>query len=511
MLKSVKSSFKETLIYSFGNIAVKIVGLILIPLYTDPKYFSIDDFGILGILEICGLVLTAFMASALPQSLVRWYWDKEFQHNQKGIFFMTLATQIVVSLAFCLSLIPLSGNFSEMIFPGVESISSDNLDKILSLVIIASAFQSINNIQNTLMRLQTRSVLYSVTNLLRLIVVLSLTLYLVISKEMKLEGIYLAQVAGNAFITVLLSGYSFRNSALFFDLKIFRSMSQYGFPLLLANISAVTLTVIDRFSLNSLSVYKSLGLYTLAFKLTSVLKLVVVDSMRLAIGPMMIKRMYSPDNKRFYSKILLYTSYVLMFSIVGLSAFSFEAIKILANSKEFWGSVTIIPILSLSIFFINMKDITVYGLHIAKKTRVIGTVVVASAVLSLILNILLIPKWDITGSAIATLITQLFYWLAIYYFSQKAFPVPYETGKIFIIILVGMILSFGSQFLNGIEIIPRLLLKTVLVISYPFIFLLFGFYEHEEIQAIRGFFRKWLQFNKLGENIKSLKKIRDEL
>jgi len=34
----------------------------LIPLYTDPKYFSIDQFGILGILEISALVLTACMA-----------------------------------------------------------------------------------------------------------------------------------------------------------------------------------------------------------------------------------------------------------------------------------------------------------------------------------------------------------------------------------------------------------------------------------------------------------------
>lgn len=511
MLKSVKSSFKETLIYSFGNIAVKIVGLILIPLYTNPKFFSVNDFGILGILEICGLVLTAFMASALPQSLVRWYWDDEFKNRQRGIFFMTLAVQIIVSLFFCLMLIPFTGKFSELIFYEMKPATALEIDKVLSLVIISSAIQAINNIQNTLMRLQTRSILYSVTNLIRLVIVLTMTIYFITFAHLGLKGIYLAQVIGNGFIVILLTGYSVKNSTLFFDRSIFRSMSVYGFPLLLANISAVALTVIDRFSLNSLSVIKSVALYTLAFKITSVLKLVIVDSMKLAIGPMMIRRMYSPDNKRFYSKILLYTSYFLMFAIVGLSAFSYEAIKILAGSKEFWGALPIIPLLALSIFFINMKEITVYGLHIVKKTKIIGSIVVISAVISLILNIILIPRWDIMGAAIATVLTQLFYWYSIYFFSQRLFNVPYEIRKISVLIIIGMILSFGCQLFNGMDIIPRLILKTSCVLSFPFILFLFGFYEPVEIQAINGFIKKWSRLNKLGENIKSLKNIKDEL
>ena len=74
-------------------------------------------------------------------------------------------------------------------------------------------------------------------------------------------------------------------------------MNRYGFPLFLANISAVLLNVVDRYSLNSLSLLKSVALYTLAFKITSVLKLVIVDSMKLAIGPMMFKRLDTPAIK----------------------------------------------------------------------------------------------------------------------------------------------------------------------------------------------------------------------
>jgi O-antigen/teichoic acid export membrane protein len=79
-------------------------------------------------------------------------------------------------------------------------------------------------------------------------------------------------------------------------------MNVYGFPLLLANISAVLLNVIDRYSLNSLALLKYVALYTLAFKITSVLKLVIVDSIKLAIAPMMIKQIDNPDNKKILLK-----------------------------------------------------------------------------------------------------------------------------------------------------------------------------------------------------------------
>jgi len=505
MLKSIKISFKDTIIYGLGNVAVKIVGLILIPLFTNPKFFSTDEFGVMGILEISGLILTAMLASGLPQSLTRWFWDTDHRNNQKGIFFMSISTQVIVSLLFCLVLVPLSGTISTLIF------SKTIWAKAITFVILASGIQAINNVVNTLMRLQSRSLLYTLTNLFKLTFVLALTLYFILAKKMGLEGIYLAQLIGNAFVVLLLLGYTIKNTKVFFDKTIFRSMNVYGFPLLMANIAAALLTVIDRFSLNSLAVMKSVALYTLAFKITSVLKLVLVDSIKLALGPMMIKRIGTPDSKRFYSKVLLYSSYILMFAIVGVSLFAFEIIKIIATSRDYWGAVIIIPFLSLSVFFVNMKEVTVYGLHIAKKTRIIGVIVVFSTILSLVLNILLIPIWDITGAAVATLLSQFIYWYACYYYSQKVFFVPYEIRKIAVMIIAGAALSFSSVLINGMDLLPRMLIKSVCLASFPFILYLFNFYEPVELQAIRGFISKWSKVKNLKYNLSSLRGITDEL
>jgi O-antigen/teichoic acid export membrane protein len=158
-----------------------------------------------------------------------------------------------------------------------------------------------------------------------------------------------------------------------------------------------------------------------------------------------------------------------------------------------------------------MKEVTVYGLHIAKKTRIIGFIVVFSTVLSIALNFLLIPVWDITGAAIATLLSQFIYWYACYYYSQKVFYVPYEIRKITVMLVTGAVLSFSGLLLNGLDLLPRMLIKTAELISFPFILYLFNFYEPIELQSIKGLFNKWSKIKNLKTNLHSLKGITDDL
>ena len=194
MLKSIKVSFKDSLVYGLGNIAVKVVGFLLIPLYTDPKYFSVDDFGIIAVLDISGMILISLIASGLPQSMMRWYWDKDYANNQKGIFFMSLSFLVLISFLFCLFLIPMSGQLSTAIFDTAD------WSKAIRLLILSSALQAINNLINTLMRVQSKSVLFSTVNMLKLVTVLVLTIYLIVSRGMGVSGIYLAQIIGNLFL-----------------------------------------------------------------------------------------------------------------------------------------------------------------------------------------------------------------------------------------------------------------------------------------------------------------------
>ena len=114
------------------------------------------------------------------------------------------------------------------------------------------------------------------------------------------------------------------------------------------------------------------------------------------------------------------------------------------------------------------------------------------------------------GAALATLISQIFFFLIMHYIAQKSYFIPYEKKKILLILITGIVLSFSGLFISDIELITRLLIKSAALISFPIILYLFNFYEPIEIQAIKGFIAKWRDLHKFKENIKSLKHISDD-
>jgi O-antigen/teichoic acid export membrane protein len=288
-------------------------------------------------------------------------------------------------------------------------------------------------------------------------------------------------------------------------------MAVFGIPLVLANISGVAVNVIDRYSLNSFDMLRYVALYTLAVKVSSVLKLVIVDSVKMTISPLMVKKMDTADNERFYSKVLLYSSFVLMSGIIAVSLFSLELIKVMTKSAEFWQAYIVIPVLCLSVYFVNLKDIIVWGLFIIKKTRIIGFIVAVASIMTLLLNLLLIPLWGMMGAAAATVLAQMFYWYITHFFSQRRYYIPYEYNKIFIMLAVGTVLSCSGLIIDELSIVLRLLIKTILTLSFPFILYMFNFYEPVELKAIKNIAAKWTDLKRFRENLRSLKSIGDEL
>ena len=108
-------------------------------------------------------------------------------------------------------------------------------------------------------------------------------------------------------------------------------------------------------------------------------------------------------------------------------------------------------------------------------------------------------------------LSQFIYWYACYYYSQKVFYVPYEIRKIISDANYGAALSFSSLLINGMDLLPRMIIKDIMPGKFPFILYLFNFYEPVELQAIRGFITKWSKIRNLKSNLNSLKGITDEL
>ena len=496
MLNHIRSAVKNSLIYSAGNFSTKLIGLILIPLYTDQ--LSTAEYGILGMVEVTTQILIAVFGLSLFSAFFRWYWDKEYTKKQNSIFFTILFFVFGVSLILILTLSLFSDSFSLLLF------NNSTYSYLIKLMLITAGLETVAIVPSTLIRLQEKPVLFSTGNILRLIVSLTFTIYFVAFLDKKVEGIYQAQIIGNLSYFLFLSRFIWKNIKFSFETKILKGMIYYSLPLVFSSVSGVLLSITDRYVLKFFTDLSDVGIYNLGYKMANTIKVFLVSSINLAIFPIIFKMINDPDNKRFYSKIMTYCGYVVMFAVLGLSFFGKEIIKFLAQSVDYWDAYKVIPIISFAIFFGMLKDISFIGLHLKKKTKIIASVIISVMVLNLLLNIALIPLWKSMGAAIATLFSQITYFLIIYLYAKKYYHIPYEIPKVVKMTLLGLVLYAISLLTSNMNLCWRLILKSILLVAFPVFLYFLKFYEEIELLRLKQAWKKWSNIKKLKGNIKKI-------
>lgn len=498
MLKTLKSSFTNTLIYGIGNLTSKLVGFLLIPVYV--KHFSTATYGILGVLEVSGIAITSILGLALSQALYRWYWDVEYNSRKKSIFF-TLISFLALFLSVILVL-------SYFFTPDISKmlIGNSSYSDLVFLVILASALQILTQLISTLMQLQQKAVLFTLSNISVLVIQLSLTIVFIVFFNSGLKGIYFAQIISLLCYFLIVPKYLYKNIEIKIEFSILKSMLIYSSPFLISNLAALVISTSDRYFIRIFGSMGDLGIYQFGYKIANTLSVLVISSAQMAIFPMMFKKMNDPDAKRFYSKMMTYFTFGVMFFVLFLNFYGLEIIKVIAMKKEYWDSFLIIPFISLGIIFGMLRDLNTIPLQIVKKTGLISKIVIISAIVSLGLNWLIIPRYGSQGAAISFIISQFFYFILMTYFAQKNYKINYEFWKVIKMIVVGILLFFISLALADFSLPIRMISKIILIISFPVILYFLNFYEKIELESMKGFWKKWRHLSNIKSNLQELTK-----
>lgn len=483
MIKNIRYLIKNALIYGLGNTSSKIVGFILLPIYT--KHLTVSDYGILGIVEITTQIIIAIFSFSIYSAFLRWYWDKEYSDKQKSIFFTIFIFLVFVSIFTFIFLYIISDLLSLILF------DSHQYTFLIKLMAIAACLQIISQLIATLMRIQEKSTLYSLTNIIKFSFTLIITIYFIIYLNQKVEGIYQAQIIGLLIYLVLLIKYIIRNMEPKFESTILKEMFFFSLPLVFSSVGTVMLAITDKYSLKFLVGLSAVGIYALGFKIANTIKIFITRSVQLALSPLNYKMMGQPDNKRFYSKIMTYFTFGVMFFVIGISIFSMEIIKVMASNKDYWIAYKIVPIISFAMLFEMLKDTSTIGLTIMKKTKIIGTIFILMTVLNLSLNLMLIPIFDAMGAAIATVVTHILFFILILFYAQKYYFIPYELIKISKMIILGVILVSICFLTTDLDLYLRIIIKTLALIAFPVILYFWNLYEDIELVRIRQSWLKW--------------------
>lgn len=497
MLSHFKSAAVNSLIYTFGNLSTKIVGLILIPIYT--RHLTLSDYGILGVLKATSYAIFLLFGFQLYTGFFRWYWDKDYRDKQKILFFTIMLFLTVVCIAICILFFPFSKDISSLLFQHTK------YSYLIQLTVLYSAFLIITHNPGILMRLQEKAFIYMLTSTIRLIINLSLTIILIVKYHHGVEGIFEAQIIGSLIYFLMIIPYMLKNIEFHFDTKLLKDLLIFSSPAILSGISTIIITTTDKYFLNFLSGIDNAGTYAFAYKIANTVNILIAASISMAITPVVYKLINAHNNKRFYAKVMTYTTFILALFSMFFSLFGKEIVKVLSGNPAYWSSYNVIPIICLAIIFSNMRDNVMNGLNIVKRTKTIAYVLIMSSIVNIVLNYLLIPAFSYIGAAMSFLGTHFITMCLMYFYSQKYYPISFENKKIFMIILIYCVFSAVAFIINDMDIIFRIVIKSSLIISFPFILYYMGFYEDIELNQLKGLWMKW---NRPGRWINNLKEFK---
>jgi peptidoglycan biosynthesis protein MviN/MurJ (putative lipid II flippase) len=145
-------------------------------------------------------------------------------------------------------------------------------------------------------------------------------------------------------------------------------------------------------------------------------------------------------------------------------------------------------------------------LQITKKTKSIAWIVVVVSISGILMNMLLVPWLHNNGAALARLFASILFFGLVFIYSQKAYAIPYEMMKLFMMIIVGALLYLPVIWINDMGLQIRIISKTGLILVYPLLLYVLGFFEPVEIRSIHGAWMKWKNPSAWKNNIKNIKR-----
>jgi len=473
------------------------VGLILIPLYTG--HFNVESYGMLGILEISSQILVSVLGFGLFNAYFRWYWDKQYAGMQKKLLFTIVVFMLFQIILFFILILSLKKYFSLLLF------DNETYTYLIQLMLYVGSLEALGVIISTLLRIKERAVFYTIAQVARLIVTLVVTVYLVKYKGKNIEAVYEAQLLANAVYFLIILKTLLNNIEWKFEWKVLREMLSFSLPLVLTTVSGIILNITDRYALRFLADLNTVGIYTLGYKVANTIRIVIVTSVNFALQPIIFRMMNDPMNKRFYSKVMTYYTFGLMFFVLFFALFASEIIKLISLNPEYWAAYTIVPALSFSMLFGMLRDVAYTSLNLMKKTRIIAVIVICISLINIGLNIIFIPLWGFYGAAYATLLSNILFFAVVYACSQKYYFIPYELKKVILMIFTGFVIYLLSLLTTELNLFLRIPLKLLLILMFPIILYVLGFYEKVEITHIKNFWIKWRDPTNWKKNLNNLK------
>lgn len=484
MLNPLKRLAGQTAIYGVGTILPRVLNYLLTPLYTKlfaPGVFAVFNEGY-AYTAILLVILTFGMETALFHFCTK-------EENKSKVFTTAMGFVGSSSIAFALIVFLFSGSLANLMrYPGHE-------EYVIWLGLIIS-LDAVSALPLAWLRQLNRPKVFTAITLTNIIINIGLNLFflvycrnqylahngettgivkLVYNHDIGVGYVFISNLIASFFKTLMCLPLYFREKIVF-DKELFRRMIRYSWPLLVAGLGFIINERLDVIMLKFMlplehdEAMKQVGIYSGCYKL-AILMSIFIQAYRYAAEPFFFNQSKEKDSRKTYARIMTY--FVILCSFIFLMVNLYiDVFKHFIRNPEFWVGLKIVPIIMMANLFLGLYINLSMWYKLSGHTYYGAWFSVLGAIITIGMNVLLIPRFGYMASAWTTFTAYFVMMITSYITGQRLYPIPYNIRKIILYLLLTAVLYLLSSLIHIHNLALHLVVNTLFFI--PFIFVVYN-------------------------------------
>lgn len=483
-MTAIKRLAGQTAIYGIPSILGRILGYLLVPLYT--RIFAPGEYGTVNVFYSYASLLMVILTYGMETAFFRY---NEQEKDKEKVFSTGMISLLLSSVLFLLVVSVYAGPVAKLID------YADHKEYVIWFGWIL-ALDAISSIPFARLRAQNKARRFAAIKMAGIIINIGLNLFFILlcpyllkhtdnsptsqfitfifRTDWGIEYIFISNlIASSVVLLLLFPDIAATKFKLYPDL--WKKMLLYAFPLLFAGMAGIINETFDRLLLRYLlpkdvASYQ-VGIYAACYKI-SILMTIFIQAYRYAAEPFFFAQAKEKDAKVVYARIMDYfiitVSLIFLVTMLYLDDF---ILPVLVGNK-YWAGRGVIPVLMLANLFLGVYYNLSIWYKLINKTIWGAWISVIGAAITLILNFWWIPLssdhiiYGYYGSAWATFLCYGSMMVISFLLGQKYFPVKYNLLKFCGYLGLALLLYFISIIVVIEHSFLRLMFHTLLLLIY---------------------------------------------
>lgn len=466
-MAGIKSLAKETAVYGLSSIVGRFLNWCLVPLYV--YLFPTEDYGIVSYLYSFTAVALVVLNYGMETGFFRFV-NKE--PDPARVYSTSLSSVGTTSLLFIVLL-------SLFIRPVADVMLLPRHPLFVWLLGVTVAVDAFSNIPFAYLRYKKRAFRFAGIKLLNIAVNISLNLFFLLGcpalmrhcpamvswfyeaaggEAFGIGWIFVANLMSTLIVLMCLLP-ELRGHRFGIDGRLLRRMLSYSWPLLILGVAGIMSQNMGQMLIPYLfkgaeeAARSMVGIYGANIKIAIVM-VMFAQAFRYAYEPFIFAQAKGEgeDKRRAYCDAMKY--FVIFGLFIFLAVMFYLPVLKHFVSPAYWVGLRVVPVMMLAelcfgVFFnlslwYKLTDRTQWGMYLS----------LLCFALMLGLNLWLVPAIGIPdgymGSAWAALISYFTVMVVSYFLGRKYYPLPYQTGRMFLYLLFAGILYFAGCYAEEI-------------------------------------------------------------